>query len=162
MDMFPIPELQRSIAVFEPDLERKETIRPHRKASISELEQMVREFRKEKDYSSALHVMDTVDGLKRWSDNYKMNQIELEEARIAEEKAAMEKHENMRKIREGIPAPMFRPIEPENIEHELKYIRTYGIEKFIDNYTHRTYDGITCLRDTRYLNAQLSFLELHV
>ena len=160
-----MPELQRSVAVFEPDLERTETIRPQRKASISELEQMVKEFRKEKDYSSAVHVMDTVDGLKRWSDNfhdnYKINQMELEEARIEEEKAAMEKHENMRKIRRGVPTPMFRPIEPENIEHELKYIRTYGIEKFIDNYTHRSYEGITCLRDARYLNAQLSFLELH-
>ena len=146
MAVFPIPQLERSVAMFEPELQRTETIRPQRKASLTELEQMVKDFKKERDYLSTTHVLDRIDGLKPRRD-------------IESEGAAMERHENMRKITEGVPPPMFRPITENNVEHELNYIYKYGIEKFINNYTHRSCEGLTCLRDSRYLNAQLLFLQ---
>lgn len=126
MAHFPMPELERSVAI-EPDLQRIETIRPHRKANLSELEQMVTEFRREKKYASMIHVMNKIDGLKP---SYETDETDIP-----------------------------YPIDSENQEHELKYIRTYGIEKYIENYTYRSHEGLTCLRDARYLNAQLLFLE---
>jgi len=127
---FPMPQLERSVAI-EPPLERRETIRPHRKASITELEQMVKEFKKERNYSSAEHVMDQIDGLKP----NRSTSLALEG-----------------NSQEELPY-MFRPIL-DHIEHELHYIRTHGIEQFISEYK-----DLSCLRDKRYLNAQLSFLE---
>ncbi len=139
--MFPKPELERSVAI-EPELSRSISIHPQRKASLSELEQMVKEFRREKDYSSAMLVMDTIDGLKptRESDyGSKMNKM------VMEEREAMERDEirNM----------------PSTIDQELEYIRNYGIEWFLLNYENRVFEGLTCLRDVRYLNAQLSHLK---
>ena len=151
MALFPIPHLERSVAVFEPELQRTETIRPQRKASLTELEQMVKDFKKDRDYSSTTHVLDKMDGLKP-------RRSHVDEC-IESESAAMERHENIRKIPEGIPPPMFRPITVNNVEHELNYIYKYGIEKFINNYMHRSCEGLTCLRDSRYLNAQLLFLQ---
>lgn len=158
--MFPMPELERSVAMpapyldkIEPELNRTITFKPQRKANLSELEKMVKEFRREKDYSSAMLVMDTVDGLKPVrseciSVDYKMN-------RVMEEREAMERDESRK-----IPESMFKPIEPvPAIEQELDYIRTYGIEWFLHNYKNRAFEGITCLRDVRYLNAQLLHLK---
>ena len=163
MAVFPMPELERSVAMPTSNdtpeligLERSVTFRPQRKANLSELEQLVKEFRREKDYSSALHVMNTVDGLKPT----RQCVDKIEETRIEMEEAAMEKHENLRKIPQGIPEPTFHPIEPaKNIEHELDYIRNYGIEWFLLNYKNRYHEGITCLRDLRYINAQLVHLK---
>ena len=147
-----MPQLERSVAV--PTLERRETIRPQRKASFTDLEQMVKDFKKERNYSSAEHVMDQIDGLKPIR-----RSLSLDECDKIEEQLAMENHENMRKIPEGVP-PMFRPIL-DHIEHELDYIRMNGIEQFLEDYTHRK-EGLSCLRDKRYLNAQLLFLEKNV
>jgi len=133
MALFPKPHLERSVATFEPALQRTETIRPQRKASLTELEQMVKDFKKDRDYSSTTHALDKMDGLK---------------PRI-ESESAMEK----RKIPEGVP-----PTE-NNVEHELNYIYKYGIEWFLLNYKNREFEGLTCLRDSRYLNAQLLFLQ---
>jgi len=139
MALFPIPQLERSVAMYEPELQRTETIRPQRKASLTELEQMVKDFKKDRDYSSTTHVLDKIDGLKP-------RRCHVDEC-IESESDAMERHENM------------HPITENNVEHELNYIYKYGIEKFISNYTHRSYVGLTCLRDSRYLNAQLLFLQ---
>jgi len=139
---FPMPQLERSVAM-EPSLERRETIRPHRKASFTELEKMVKEFKKEKNYSSAEHVMNQIDGLKP----IRRTSLSLDECDKIEEQLAMENHENMC---EGTP-PMFRPIE-----QDLDYIRMNGIEQFLE------FKDLSCLRDKRYLIAQLSFLEKNV
>ena len=127
MALFPMPHLERSVAVFEPGLQRTETIRPQRRASLTELEQMVKDFKKDRDYSSTTHVLDKMDGLK---------------PRSIEPEGDTERHEN-------------KPIT----ENELNYIYKYGIEKFIAEYTPRSCEGLTCLRDSRYLNAQLLFLQ---
>ena len=145
-----MPQLERSVAM-EHTLERRETIRPHRKASFTELEQMVKDFKKERNYSSAEHVMDKIDGLKPIRRTLTLEEYEIEE------QLAMENHENMRKIPEGVPPPMFRPIS-DHIEDELHYIRMHGIEQFLDEHKK----GLSCLRDKRYLMAQLLFLEKNV
>lgn len=126
---FPMPQLKRSVAVFEQELQRTETIRPHRKASLSELEQMVKEFKNIRDYSSTTQALAKIDGLK-----------------------PLKSHD------EDTPL-MFCPITKNKVEHELNYIYKHGIEKFITDYTHRSCEGMTCLRDSRYLNAQLLFLQ---
>jgi len=123
MERFPMPDLERSVASawdkIEPELTRSVTIRLPRKASLSELENIVHEYRREKNYSSAEYVMNAVDGLK--------------------------------------PTPVENT--ETTVEDELDYIRTYGIEWFLQTYTHRLFDGITCLRDIRYIRAQLSHLK---
>jgi len=76
--------------------------------------------------------------------------------------------ENKRKI----PEPMFRPIDappPLSLEqkteailqYELEYVRMYGLEYFIKHSktSFESHEDMRCLRDKRYLNAQLSFLE---
>jgi len=125
---FPMPQLERSVAM-EPVLERRETIRPHRKASFTELEQMVKEFKKEKNYSSAEHVMNQIDGLK----SIRKTSLSLDEC---------DKIEQLR--------------ETPETEQDLDYIRMNGIEQFLE------FKDLSCLRDKRYLIAQLSFLEKNV
>ena len=84
-----MPELKRSVAVFESELERPQ------RARLSELEQMIKKFRIEKNYSSVIYVMDTVDGLKRkyLYNNYKISKM-IDEEQVEREQTAMEKHEN--------------------------------------------------------------------
>ena len=115
MDMFPMPELQRSVAISTESLH----IKIH---SLAEIEQVVNSYINDKDYSSATYVMDTVDGLKS------KRKMSLDEDRIKKERNDIEKD-------------------------ELEYVRAYGIEKYICYY-----NNVTCLRNERFINAQLNFL----
>ncbi len=139
--MFPMPELQRSVAI-------KDELPVFKKTSLAEIEQVVNDYINEKDYSSAMYVMNTVDGLnsKRKEERIEMEEIEKEiemEERIEKERTTMEKHETMK----------FIPKTIEPIDNQIEYVRAYGIEKYICYY-----NNITCLRDERFINAQLTFL----
>jgi len=129
-----MPALVRSVAICDPP----------KKASLTDLEQLVIDFRKDKNYKGAAQILDTVDGLKpqrRVSLDEHVTEYKNERENI--EAAAMEKHES---------------IEPTADQNNLEYIRIYGMEQFI--YSKSAYD-IRFLRDRRYLNAQLAFLEDH-
>jgi hypothetical protein len=117
-----------------------------RKASIYDLEQLVKEFRRERDYRNTVKLLDKVDGLKpRMSLDINPSILKREQ----DEGDAMENHESM-----------FRPIEPApSLDAEIKYVSRYGIEQYIEHYKNRHFEGLTCLRDPRYLKAQLLFLE---
>ncbi len=126
-----MPALVRSVAICDPP----------KKASLTDLEQLVIDFRKDKNYKSAAQVLDTIDGLKphrRVSLDECVTEYKTE--RVTIEAAAMEKHEST------------------TDQDNLEYIRMYGMEQFI--YSKSAYD-IQFLRDRRYLNAQLAFLEDH-
>jgi hypothetical protein len=150
MDIFPMPELHRSIAI-------SDELPIFKKTSLNEIAQVVNDYINEKDYSSAMYVMDTVDGLSsiRKEERIEKERIEMEEIekeiemeeRIEKERSTMEKHDTIRKIMKFIP----KTIEP--IDNQIEYVRAYGIEKYIC-----THNNITCLRDERFLNAQLTFL----
>jgi hypothetical protein len=233
MTEFPMPKLVRSVAVKYPT----------RKATISELEQMVKEYRKEKEYAKGADLLDRIDGIKKkkfheitmkredreaaqskyestieealhtddldravllkheYEERHAMEKDErrnvpfreramtleerlgsseftYEEAIQADElaKAVLLKDEyedwNAMMEKRKIPDPMFRPIDappPLSVEqknefilqHELEYIRMYGLEYFIKHSktSFESHEDMRCLRDKRYLNAQLSFLE---
>lgn len=83
--MFPMPKLKRSVALFE-------HIEHPQRARLSEIEKMVKKFKRENNYSSVIYVMDTVDGVKH--KDYKIRQMIMDE-QVNKERAAMENHERV-------------------------------------------------------------------